>query len=132
VKPADTKTETVPTIFDIRGSGALVADARWAAIYAKPTAAFAMKENVSIFESEMADWRVLDIAKHNHGAGGKHWFKRVNGGVFFGADPNASRASIVAGTKAQRIGAPAASKSPVAVKFVTGDQSIADAVFGRG
>lgn len=87
-KPANTASpDAVPTIFDIRGSGALVADARWAAIYAKPNAAYMQKCGLSCLDYMPEDMRVLNVEKHNHGGGYQGWFARKAGGVFAGFDP---------------------------------------------
>ncbi|MEW6292793.1 MAG: DnaB-like helicase N-terminal domain-containing protein [Pseudomonadota bacterium] len=63
-KPAGDSKDELPTIFSIRGSSALVADARWAAILATPPCKFAEDKGIAI---DRKRWRVLDVGKVNHG-----------------------------------------------------------------
>jgi hypothetical protein len=62
-KPVGDSKKEMPDIFSIRGSSALVADARWAAIFASPTEAFTQEKDLPAGRR----YRVLDVGKVNHG-----------------------------------------------------------------
>lgn len=62
VKPNGDGKERMPDVFAIRGSSALVADARWAAVLATPTEEYRKDKNLLVGRR----YRVLDVGKVNH------------------------------------------------------------------
>lgn len=63
-KPTSDSKDDLPTVFSIRGSSALVADARWAAILATPPCKFAEDKGIAV---DRKRYRILDVGKVNHG-----------------------------------------------------------------
>lgn len=63
-KPAGDDKNELPSIFAIRGSSALVADARWAAILAVPPEKFA--QDKGLLSAQRKRYRVFAVGKINH------------------------------------------------------------------